>query len=126
MDNFYFEAVRNGHRSFYWYQSHSHYIDYLGNYWDDYNGIDSNDVGIGDLPYIFNDGQDNYPLILPFENFGLINWLQVRRELTFRAEGATLNKTIGTQFSGMQKTSVIIIRYDLLYNQSYHHLESIF
>jgi parallel beta-helix repeat protein len=31
----------------------SNYTGYLGNYWDDYNGIDSNDVGIGDLPYIF-------------------------------------------------------------------------
>ena len=35
-----------------------------GNYWDDYNGEDDNDDGIGDTPYIIQGGanQDNYPL----------------------------------------------------------------
>jgi len=52
----------------------------IGNYWSDYNGTDSNDNGIGDIPYIvygykwdtdidgfvsFVSGQDNYPLMEP-------------------------------------------------------------
>ncbi|MEJ2750605.1 MAG: NosD domain-containing protein [Anaerolineae bacterium] len=38
-----------------------------GNYWSDYTGVDE-DVppdGIGDTPYTFTGGQDNYPLIFP-------------------------------------------------------------
>jgi nitrous oxidase accessory protein len=39
-----------------------------GNYWDDYNGTDSNRDGIGDTPYIINgDNIDNYPLMFPFD-----------------------------------------------------------
>ena len=35
------------------------YKKYLGNYWDDYLGVDNNDDGIGDTPY----GDDDYPLV---------------------------------------------------------------
>ena len=37
-----------------------------GNYWDNYAGLDDNDDGIGDMPYIIDkNNQDNYPLIEP-------------------------------------------------------------
>jgi len=37
-----------------------------GNYWDDYNGTDDNNDGIGDTPYIIdNDSIDYYPLFYP-------------------------------------------------------------
>lgn len=36
---------------------------YLGNYWSDNNGMDSVGDGIGDSPYKFNGGQDDYPLM---------------------------------------------------------------
>ncbi len=41
----------------------------IGNYWDDYEGIDSDDDGIGDSPYIIKDTnkQDMYPLVEPVE-----------------------------------------------------------
>jgi nitrous oxidase accessory protein NosD len=40
----------------------------IGNYWDDYSGLDDNDDGIGDTPYIIDENnQDNYPLIMPSE-----------------------------------------------------------
>ncbi|MFC1487705.1 nitrous oxide reductase family maturation protein NosD [Thermoproteota archaeon] len=43
-----------------------------GNYWDDYIGVDNNDDGIGDTPYIIDENnQDNYPLMYPVD-IGLI------------------------------------------------------
>jgi beta propeller repeat protein/parallel beta-helix repeat protein len=35
-----------------------------GNYWSDYNGIDHNNDGFGDTPYVFNGGQDNLPVAI--------------------------------------------------------------
>jgi hypothetical protein len=50
--------------------SQGSYKNYLGNYWDDYTGTDSDGDGIGDTPYSVVSGQnDNYPLIEPFENY---------------------------------------------------------
>jgi parallel beta-helix repeat protein len=37
-----------------------------GNYWDNYNGTDYNENGIGNLPYLIDENnQDNYPLMEP-------------------------------------------------------------
>ena len=39
-----------------------------GNYWNDYIGTDNNGDGLGDIPYIINeDNQDNYPLMNPVD-----------------------------------------------------------
>lgn len=46
------------------------YISCLGNYWSDYKGKDMDNNGIGDIPYIIpNDNNDNYPLMVPWENY---------------------------------------------------------
>ncbi|PVX26764.1 MAG: hypothetical protein CW716_05285, partial [Candidatus Bathyarchaeum sp.] len=42
------------------------FIGYLGNYWSNYNGTDTNGDGVGDVPYfIDDDNQDDYPLMVP-------------------------------------------------------------
>jgi parallel beta-helix repeat protein len=47
----------------------SKYTNYLGNYWSDYTGNDSDGDGIGDTPYNINLDTDDYPLMQPFENY---------------------------------------------------------
>jgi len=48
----------------------SEFTNYMGNYWDDYNGSDANEDGIGETPYIIDENNiDNYPLIERFGNY---------------------------------------------------------
>ncbi|WP_230669779.1 PKD domain-containing protein [Methanosarcina barkeri] len=42
---------------------------YIGNYYDDYAGSDSNGDGIGDTAYTADAGTDKYPLVLPYSNY---------------------------------------------------------
>jgi parallel beta-helix repeat protein len=48
------------------------YTSYIGNYWDDYEGIDADEDGIGDTHYSIDsdsDESDDYPVMKPFENY---------------------------------------------------------
>ncbi|RLE70072.1 MAG: hypothetical protein DRJ43_02775 [Thermoprotei archaeon] len=44
------------------------FTNYLGNYWSDYKGSDSDGDGIGDTPYIIDSDKDNHPLMEMSEN----------------------------------------------------------
>jgi len=48
------------------------YTNYVGNYWDEYEGTDADGDGIGDTHYSIyseKDESDDYPLMKPFENY---------------------------------------------------------
>ena len=52
-----------GKKELYW-----DYGEGFGNFWSDYDGVDSDGDGIGDIPYIIDEeNQDNYPLMTPIE-----------------------------------------------------------
>ncbi len=47
----------------------STYTDNMGNYWGDYTGTDGNGDGLGDSPYRIDSDKDDYPLMVPRENY---------------------------------------------------------
>lgn len=56
------------------------YSSYMGNYWSEYNEVDSNNDGIGDTPYILDQHLpsaqwvylDSYPLVDPLSNYTIL------------------------------------------------------
>lgn len=55
-----------------------------GNYWSSYNGTDGNGDGVGDVPYIIDESnQDNYPLVNNIPEFPLWAFLPLFLTATF-------------------------------------------
>jgi len=83
----------------------SSFTNYMGNYWDDYNGSDANGDGIGDTPYSIDSDKDNYPLIERFENYFMPKEAQIFD--TGRPENPY--PSISGEFIGKIKTNKKII-----------------
>ena len=73
----------------------SEFLGYLGNYWGDYRGVDSDGNGVGDTPYVIRtlpmqdySEEDYYPLMMPFESY-----LEIPISTTSKAEEVVSNKT---------------------------------
>jgi parallel beta-helix repeat protein len=47
------------------------FTNYLGNYWDDYSGTDTDNDGIGESPYDIDSDRDDCPLVMPIENYSV-------------------------------------------------------
>jgi parallel beta-helix repeat protein len=66
-----------------------------GNYWSDYNGVDSNSDGIGDTPYVIDaNNTDRYPLTKPYggpDDIGIANFTTSK---TIIGQGYSLNISI--------------------------------
>ncbi len=53
-----------------WYSYRGNrYLSYLGNYWSDYDGGDSDGNGIGDISWEIGSERDDYPLMESFKNY---------------------------------------------------------
>lgn len=55
--------------------------NYLGNYYNDYTGADADSDGIGDTAHAGTRLNDNYPLMSPPENYGLLTWFLNKIEM---------------------------------------------
>jgi len=60
----------------YKFNGYSYHKKFLGNFYSNYSGFDSNEDGIGDSPYDLpgSEPNDNYPLILSAENYIMQAW----------------------------------------------------
>jgi parallel beta-helix repeat protein len=55
--------------------------NYLGNFWDDYTDVDSEDDGIWDNPYPLDSDKDHHPLVEPFENYVTVPIPEWRKDI---------------------------------------------
>lgn len=75
-NNYFYNKIQfNANESYYLTFGNNRSINTIvGNYWSDYNGTDSNKDGIGDVPYIIDEyNNDPYPIMLPINTDSSFN-----------------------------------------------------
>lgn len=78
----------------------------LGNYWDDYRGLDQNHDGVGDTPYKISEAQvDNYPLMELIKFYNIISSSTQTSTTTFTATSTTSPKTSTSTTQTITSTS---------------------
>ncbi len=90
------------------------YTNYLGNYWDDYNGTDGNGDGIGDSPHNLSGSSSNkdyFPLMKPIDYYLLIpstikaelnatSSKSINMTASLKIQNAKLNASVTGSFTG--------------------------
>jgi len=92
-----------------------YFTSYMGNYWSDYNGTDSDGNGIGDAPYEINSNNvDEYPLMKPHKEY----LIGVEIPTTTPTETPTETTTETTTTETETQTSVITVTHTYIQTET--------
>jgi parallel beta-helix repeat protein len=75
------------------------YMNYMGNYWDDYTDVDADDDGIWDHPYPIDSDYDYYPLVGHVSD--LADWLSVSPRMDTVDPGNQTDITVTLNTTGL-------------------------
>jgi uncharacterized repeat protein (TIGR01451 family) len=107
-----YNCIFNSTKPLAYVYNNTNFTSYLGNYWDDYKGIDPDGNGIGNSVYRKNSITDSFPLIKPFKNYKLIpnsikvvmnatSWKSSNISVSLLIKTAIMNATISDGLNGV-------------------------